>query len=119
METIKQIDKEKPLLLIEMQRKMNEIYTETQNLANSPQNIFKEQELALMVNSLRNNWNSIEHVRNDLPTEAFSSLESIFTTGNAATQKGFDFVKAFYNLINESVFFELSNWLNSYIYIYI
>ena len=114
----KEIDKEKPLRLINAHRQMSEILSKTKKLQSSASSAIKQQELALSVRGLSDIW--LSECRTGQPTaENFSSLENIFSSGIAGTQKAFDFVKAFFDLINEMVFQELGNWLNTYIYIYI
>lgn len=120
METaIKEIDKENAHTLMNVQRKMSKIFTKTQELENSPLDFFTQQELALDVGILRSTWLSIPDNQRYFPPNTFASLENVYTSGISGTKKGLDVVKAFYDLINESVFVGLINWISAYIYIYI
>ena len=99
---------------METQREMSRIYTETQKLANKPRNIIKEQELITAVRGLRSTWLLVNAHQEHLTAETFSSLENIYSAGVCRTPQGLNAVKAFYDLINETVFAELVNWVSIY-----
>lgn len=118
MQAENKIDKEKALRLMETQRGMSKIYTETQRLANKPRDIIKEQELITAVRGLRSTWLFANAHQEHLTAETFSSLENIYAAGVYGTPQGLNAVKAFYDLFNETVFAELINWLSLYVNIY-
>lgn len=106
------VDKDKALRLMETQRKMSKIYDRVLHPANFPQTALSNLELSEEVRSLKESWLSVTSNPGLIPLESFSGLENICASEVAETKKGFDAVKAFYDLINQMVFLELNNWLS-------
>lgn len=96
---------------------MSDIYAKAQQL--TPENARLKSELTAMSRELMEGWMSAGIERSDITIETISNLENIFSPQIPWTEQVLDAVKSFYTAVTDVVFSELTNWLNSYIYIYI
>lgn len=107
------ITKDKPIRLIKLFHTMSDIYGDCILYGAAPTGEHIKKTI-----SLKEQWSDLFPNHDQIKTDTFLALENVVASGMTNTQKGSEIVKAFYNLINESVFAELNNWLNIYTYIY-
>lgn len=107
------IVKDKPVRLIKLFHTMADIYNDCILYGVSP----TEEHIKKAI-SIKEQWSGLFADDKHLDPNYFSSLENVISAGLTNTKKGSDLIKAFFNLINKTVFTELNNWLNIYIYIY-
>lgn len=108
------IVKDKPVRLIKLFHTMADIYNDCILYGVSP----TEEHIKKAI-SIKEQWSGLFADDKHLDPNYFSSLENVISAGLTNTKKGSDLIKAFFDLINKTVFTELNNWLNIYIYIYI
>lgn len=104
--------KDKPVRLIKLFNTMSDIYTDCIQYGSKP-----TVEHMKKAYSIKGQWSELFSDNEQIKADTFSSLENVIASGLTNTKKGSDIVKAFNDLIGESVFAELNNWLNIYIYI--